>query len=188
MFKRKKDYPQNGKLRKRIINANRLNKMFVLRNSLPNASRTERLLKSSLLLVFVLALLYVFVGFSISRELFNPGSVGVKAVNYLYNFTNLEQIEKQLDDLKSITTESVYDKIAIVNANKALNTYLKFGGKKDGDVMESKVEIINSQPGLVHYTIHSDALSEGRQFLFIYKVNWFGKISYVNEMEGIGFY
>lgn len=173
---------ENDRIIKNVNKANKLNKYLLLGNKLPNGKRTRLLLMRIGLFGFVFGLLFLMISFSISREVFNPGSVGEKAVMALYDFKDINELEDQLGDLKRITTESVYNKIAVINADKALNTYLKMHKNP------VKVEIIDKQPGIVHYTLHTDSLSDGRQFLFIYKVNWLGKICYVNEMEGIGFY
>lgn len=115
-------------------------------------------------------------------EVFTNGSLGVEAVNYLYNFNSVDDLDKNDKKLKDITTESAYESLTVTNSDKALNTYLKF---KDNAV---EVEILSSGPGKVVYTLHSDSLSDGRKFIFLYEVNLFGKITSAQEFEAIPFY
>lgn len=115
-------------------------------------------------------------------EVFTNGSLGVDAVNYLYNFNSVDDLDKNDKKLKDITTESAYESLTVTNSDKALNTYLKF---KDNAV---EVEILSSGPGKVVYTLHSDSLSDGRKFIFLYEVNFFGKITSAQEFEAIPFY
>lgn len=120
--------------------------------------------------------------FLIKTELISQGSIGVDAVNYLYNYKTIEQLAKQDESLKEIVTDDVYKYLTVTNYDKSLNVYLKF------KQCEVEVEILSSSPGKVVYTLHTDALSDGRKFIFLYDVNWFGKICNVQEFEGIPFY
>ena len=127
----------------------------------------------------------LFVGgilLSLKFEIFTQGSLGIDAVNYLYNFKTIDDLDKNDKKLKDITTESAYESLTVTNSDKALNTYLKF---KDNAV---SVEILSSGPGKVVYTLHSDSLSDGRKFIFLYEVNLFGKIANAQEFEAIPFY
>lgn len=136
-------------------------------------------------IIFILCLMVLIVFlflFSIKHEIFTRGKVGEKAVNYLYSFNTLDELESNLPKLESMCTEDVYNKIAVINSDKALNTYLKF--KKN----PVKVEIIESRPGYILYTLNSSSLSSGRKFLFSYSLGWDGRIETVREMECIDFY
>lgn len=115
-------------------------------------------------------------------EVFTNGKLGVEAVNYLYNFNTVDDLDENDKKLKDITTKSAYESLTVTNSDKALNTYLKF---KDNAV---EVEILSSGPGKVVYTLHSDSLSDGRKFIFLYEVSFFGKITSAEEFEAIPFY
>ena len=86
-------------------------------------SRTRNII---IAVIALLVLAIFFFTFSIKHEIFSRGKVGIKAVNYLYDFNSIDELESNLPKLESITTKSVYNKIAVVNSDKALNTYLKF--------------------------------------------------------------
>lgn len=138
-----------------------------------------------LIVVFVISsicmLLFLYL-FSLKHEIFSRGAIGVKAVNYLYDFSSIDDLEGNLSKLADVVTEDVYKDVAVTNSDKALNTYLKF--KKN----PVTVSIIDSKPGFVLYTLDTNSLSSGRKFIFSYTVNWMGKIDSVREMEAIDFY
>lgn len=141
--------------------------------------------KSLTAVLVVILLCVIALGLSlvcIKFEIFSGGKVGVEAVNYLYNFKSVDELSENDEKLKEITTEEAYTALTVTNADKALNTYLKF---KNNSV---EVEIISSGRGKVVYTLHSDSLSDGRKFIFLYDVNFFGKITNAEEFEAIPFY
>lgn len=105
-------------------------------------------------------------------------NVGVQAVNYMYNYKTLDILAENQDKLKSITTEEMYKKLSPTSVDKVLSTYLKF---KKSSV---EVEVIKNNKGYVYYTLHTDSLSSGRNFIFIYETDWLGRINYAIEMEG----
>lgn len=136
----------------------------------------------SCVIIVVLGVIGFLGLFCIKSEIFTQGRVGVQAVEALYQFNTLEQLESNLPKLKSLTTEEIYNRIAVTNSDKALNVYLKF--KKN----PVKVEILDKKPGYVLYTLDTGSLSSGRIFLFSYELNWKGEICSVREMECIDFY
>lgn len=111
--------------------------------------------------------------------------VGTTAVNYLYDFTDLQELADNMSALKSLCTEEVYSVLTIDNEERALNTYLKFQG------LETRVEVLvcrySKSTGYVIYTLHTDALLAGRRFLFMYDLNSAGKICSVYEAELLDF-
>ena len=126
-------------------------------------------------------------------------SIGVQAVKLLYDFESLDQLNQQMQSLEDICTPDVYTQLSATNQEKALNVYLKF--KLSEAVKNSKLEdtyynpsvrileeITSSEGGYVLYTIDTPALSEGRLFIFSYKLDEHNKLSSVHEMEGIDFY
>lgn len=132
--------------------------------------------------IISIVVLIVLIFACIKFEVFGQGSIGVKAVMSMYNFKDVQQLENNLNTLKDVTTDEVYEYLAVTNTDKSLNTYLKF---KQESV---EVEILESRPGTVLYTLHSNSLSDGRKFLFTYDLNYLGKIKYAREMECIDFY
>lgn len=112
-------------------------------------------------------------------------SLGNRAVMYMYDFDSIEDLGEQMIDLEKITTATTFNKIAANNSDKALNTYLKF--KQSAVNVEILSEDSSSTGGYVLYTLHTDSISAGRKFAFIYEIDG-GKISYAREMECIDFY
>lgn len=129
----------------------------------------------------ILSLMFVIM-YTNKVELFTKGRVGVKAVKLLYDFNNVKQLEDNLEDLEDLMTERCYYKTTVLNSDKSLNTYLKF---KQSD---TKVNIIDSKPGFVLYSLVNKNIAENRIFIFSYRVNAFGKIYEVREFEAIDFY
>lgn len=142
----------------------------------------KRFMKLSLFGVVSFGILLGVALVCLKTELFSQGSLGVDAVYYMYNYKTVEQLEQQDKQLKEIVTDDVYEYLTVTNYDKSLNVYLKF------KQTEVEVEVLSSSPGKVVYTLHTDALSDGRKFIFLYDVNWFGKICNVQEFEGIPFY
>lgn len=108
--------------------------------------------------------------------------LGVEAVNYMYNFSDVKELDANMPKLESITTKEVYSGLTIDNMDRALNTYIKFKN------VPCKVRVLKNTHNYVLYTLDTDALSSGRKFLFLFDVNKAGKISYVREVEAIDFY
>lgn len=124
----------------------------------------------------------LFIVFSLKFEIFSRGSIGEQVIYALYDFESVEDLSLSDDDLKKLVTDEVYTNLSVTNSDKALNTYLKF---KEESV---SVEILETRPGSILYTLNTNSLSSGRKFLLLYDVNIFGKVSYAREMECIDFY
>lgn len=107
--------------------------------------------------------------------------VGVQAVGYLYNFSNLEELDRNMEKLRKITTEEVYEQLTIDNTNRALSTYLKFKGKP------SYVTIDDQTNSYVSYHLKTAEVASSRKFIFMYNVNSSGLIDKVREVEAIDF-
>lgn len=107
--------------------------------------------------------------------------LGILAVKSLYDFGTSEQLDAQMDVLKTITTEPVFNQLSIDNEGRTLNTYLKFKNKP------VTVEILDSSSDYVLYSLQTDSISSSRKFLFIFSVDDNGLISSVREMEAIDF-
>ena len=107
--------------------------------------------------------------------------LGTKAVMLLYNFHDLYELSDNMTELKSITTEDVYNDISFDTEERTLNTYLKFKGNS------TAVNVLEAKPNYILYTLTSDSIDANRKFIFLFSVNSKGKISYVREMECIDF-
>lgn len=106
--------------------------------------------------------------------------LGILAVQTLYQFQNLNELDAKMDVLKSISTEEVYNQLTIDTTERSLRVYLKFKNKP------SIVEIVKSSPGLVIYHLNSEAIKKERIFMFSYTVKK-GKLSTAYEGEVIPF-
>ncbi|WP_304427986.1 hypothetical protein [uncultured Clostridium sp.] len=109
-------------------------------------------------------------------------SIGEKAVMLMYDFEDAYDLDSHMKDLKRITTKEVYNELTINNADRTLNTYLKF---KDNSV---DVEIIKSTRNYILYRLNTESLTTNRKFMFTFDTDIWGKINYVREMEIIDFY
>lgn len=107
---------------------------------------------------------------------------GVKVVKLMYDFETAYELNDQMVDLKKLTTKDVYNSLTIDNADRTLNTYLKFKNKP------VEVEIIKSTNSYVLYRLNTEVITTNRKFMFVFDTDWLGRINYVREMEVIDFY
>lgn len=111
-------------------------------------------------------------------------NIGIKTLEYLYNFKDVYDLAEQDELLKEITTEEAYKYLTVTDSDKALNTYLKF---KEDPV---NIKVVESYSGLkggyVIYNIENINIDRRRTFQFFYEVKA-GKICRAKEMEGIDF-
>lgn len=107
--------------------------------------------------------------------------LGEAAVKLLYDFGTAEQLDYQMQGLKEITTEPVFNQLTIDNEERTLNTYLKF---KNEPVT---VEVARSTNQYVIYSLDTKNISKDRIFVFFFTVNGEGKIDSVREVEAIDF-
>lgn len=107
--------------------------------------------------------------------------IGVQAVNCLYDFGTVEQLDFQMQGLKEITTDAVFNQLTIDNEERTLNTYLKFKNKP------VTVEIVDATNDYVLYRLKTEEISIDRLFCFYFRVNKAGKIDTVREVEAIDF-
>lgn len=107
--------------------------------------------------------------------------LGERAVKLMYDFGTVEQLDYQMNDLKAITTDAVFNQLTIDNEERTLNTYLKF---KNETVT---VDIVRSTNNYVMYHLITTNISAERLFVFFFEVDDSGKICYVREVEAIDF-
>lgn len=130
------------------------------------------------ILLFVLISVLAYAGFIVSRY----RNVGVDAVMDMYNFNSVDDLASNLEDLKKITTEEVYDFNTAENQDVALNTYLKFKGEP------VKVIVVSKGLGFVVYRLDTKYIAPTRKFVMLYGINPFGKINFMRQEEGIDFF
>lgn len=140
--------------------------------------------KWNIFIYFACAFIVIIMILSVILLKGNDNSIGSNIVMDLYNFKDVQELSDNDDDLKEKTTESAYEILSVTKQDKALNYYLKLKN------LPTSVEIIrqdeSSKGGYVLYTLHSNALSEGRKFLLIYDIVK-GKLDNPREMECIDF-
>lgn len=148
----------------------------------------EKILKSgrklALILLYVMLSCAVFFVLLVYRNrILNEGAsdIGVQAVNCLYDFGTVEQLDFQMQGLKEITTDAVFNQLTIDNEERTLNTYLKFKNKP------VTVEIVSATSDYVLYRLKTEEISADRLFCFYFHVNKSGKIDTVREVEAIDF-
>lgn len=136
-------------------------------------------IKSSLkwvVLTFVISLaaLYIIQSATIQQQ---RRELGEQAVRLMYQFTEIEQLQFNMIDLKEITTDPVFNQLTIDNEDRTLYTYVKFLGNP------TSVNIIKSTSTYVLYSISNTNIDEERRFIFMFDCDNSGKISYVREAE-----
>lgn len=107
-------------------------------------------------------------------------SLAINAVNYLYNFETIEELDSNMSKLEEITSNSVYIQLTIDNEDRLLSTYLKFKNEP------TKVVIKDSNENYIKYSLINSSIAEDRIFMFTYTESE-GKLMIVNEYELIPF-
>ena len=134
-------------------------------------------------ILVVVALFVILIGVGYIRKEINTkeDSLGVEAVKFLYKFDDIYELAQNDDKLKQICDDEAYDRISGTKAEKSLNVYLKFKGKKT-DVKILR-DFSNYRGGYVLYSIDNAYISSDRVFAFIYDVNKDGLLTNVREGE-----
>lgn len=127
-------------------------------------------------IVGLTALTIVF-GFKAIQQ---PTDIGVKAVKLLYQFYDLEELDRNMAELKKITSDAVYDELTIDNEERLLNTYLKIKGNT------CLVHVVDYTSDYVVYTLETATIDKNRKFIFMFSTKG-GKITKVKEAECIDF-
>lgn len=125
-------------------------------------------------LCVALATLFVVKELTLQKQ---KRELGEQAVRLMYQFVEVEQLQFNMIDLQSITTEAVFNQLTIDSEDRALYTYVKFLG------LTTSVEIIKSTSSYVLYSINNDNIDSERRFIFMFDCDSSGKISYVREAE-----
>lgn len=122
----------------------------------------------------------VYIIWSVSNKADNV-EIGMKAVRYMYHFQSLKELDDNMDRLKKITSDEVYEKLTIDNTDRTLRVYLKF---------RNKPVIVNVEKATENYVIYSlisENISANRKFVFFFETNREGTIVDVRESEVVDF-
>lgn len=115
------------------------------------------------------------------KKKLDEGSLGLEAVNYLYSFNSISELDDNMDKLREITSEEMYNFLTLDRTDRALSIYLKFKKKPTKAIIEFMSE------GVVVYSLLNEEISPSRKFVFVYKIEN-GKITEVREGEFIDFF
>jgi hypothetical protein len=107
-------------------------------------------------------------------------ALGVRTLRSLYEFENLTQFDENVDLFETLVTPHVFHLMSADNSDRILRVYLKFNGRP------SYVDIIETGPNYVIYSLVCAAIERERLFLFIYEVEG-GKVTAIREAELFAF-
>lgn len=145
------------------------------------SSNKFNLISNLLLILVALSIVIIGIAYVVKERTSDKDSLGVEAVKFLYQFDDVYELSQNNEKLKQICDDDAYDRISGTKAEKSLNVYLKFKGKK------TKVNVIrdfsNSRGGYVLYSLDNLYISSDRVFAFIYDVNKDGLLTNVREGE-----
>jgi hypothetical protein len=108
-------------------------------------------------------------------------NLGIQAINLMYNFNSVYELDNNKKYLKEITTPEVYSKLTIDRTERAMGVYLKFRKKP------VHVKIKKSTDSYVLYSLDSESIESTRKFILMFEVDEKGRISYIRESEIIDF-
>lgn len=166
-----------------------LKNLFGLR-SVSNSERKtsrEKYKKESIFLLVLLPLSAVLwiIGVVIFVDNFNKdrsvSDLGVIAVESMYDFGSTNELDDNMEVLKTIMTPEVYERLTIDRTDRVLSVYLKFNNNP------TKVLVEKSTGDYVIYSLKTESISSTRKFVFFYSINEKGKIDYVREAEIVDF-
>lgn len=117
---------------------------------------------------------------TISYQSYNETELGEKALLSLYDYSTLEEFDINIEEFRSYVTEDVFARMTANNSDRVLFVYLKFRAEP------VKVNIVESKPGFIVYSLITSHIDRERLFMFSYTVEN-GKITSINEGEVIQF-
>lgn len=103
-----------------------------------------------------------------------------RVVGLMYSYQNLNELERNMEELEGLVSEEVYNQLSIDNTQRTLSTYLKF--KQDA----VDVVIQEEGDGFVLFSLDSPHVTSSRLFVFLYRVEN-GRITWVEEGEFLAF-
>ena len=154
-------------------------------------SKTMRLTLMGLFAAVLLLMAYTPLGylnigplaitFNVKRIEAKRTSIAIEAVQDLYQFSKVEDLDKNMVKLKDFTTQSVYNQLTVDYEERTLNTYLKFKGAP------TTVNVVKATSSYILYTLTNENIDKDRVFIFMYDFNSKGQISKVRESECLDF-
>lgn len=103
--------------------------------------------------------------------------IGEQVLYALYDYEDLIDFAENIEELETLTTTEVFNRMTMNNADRILMVYLKFMGNP------SMVNIVESGEGYIIYSLVSESIEPERLFLFTYGVNPEGLVDRINEAE-----
>lgn len=135
-----------------------------------------------LLLFWLLLFTIVFsatVGFLMTIFSHRENDLGVRVVETMYSFEDLEGLEKQYNNLSFLLDEGLWEDFTLNNDSRIISVYYKFQGSK------SEVEFIYVSDSVIMYHLKNDYINPDRVFVFEYETN--GKVvTAIREYELLG--
>lgn len=146
-----------------------------------NFSKGRSIVYSIALAMAVCLLTGLAITFNVKRIEAKRTSIAIEAVQDLYQFSKVEDLDKNMAKLKDFTTQSVYNQLTVDNEERTLNTYLKFKGAP------TIVNVVKATSSYILYTLTNENIDKDRVFIFMYDFNSKGQISKVRESECLDF-
>lgn len=146
-----------------------------------NFSKGRGIVYSIALAMAVCLLTGLAITFNVKRIEAKRTSIAIEAVQDLYQFSKVEDLDKNMVKLKDYTTQSVYNQLTVDNEERTLNTYLKFKGAP------TAVNVVKATSSYILYTLTNENIDKDRVFIFMYDFNSKGQISKVRESECLDF-
>lgn len=134
-----------------------------------------------LTLVVVSIISCLAITLNIKRIEVKKTNTAIEIVQDLYQFSKVEDLDKNMLKIKDLTTKSVYNQLTVDNEERTLNTYLKFKGDA------TSVNVVKATSSYILYTLTNKNIDKDRVFIFMYECNEKGKISSVRESECLDF-
>lgn len=146
-----------------------------------NFSKGRSIVYSIALAMAVCLLTGLAITFNVKRIEAKRTSIAIEAVQDLYQFSKVEDLDKNMAKLKDFTTQSVYNQLTVDNEERTLNTYLKFKGAP------TTVNVVKATSSYILYTLTNENIDKDRVFIFMYDFNSKGQILKVRESECLDF-
>ena len=110
------------------------------------------------------------------RDQIRAIQLGESVVFALYEYKSLEEFDTNIDVFEGLVTDEVFRRMTANNTDRVLSVYLKFRS------LPVLVNIIESTPSYVVYSLVSEAIEPERLFVLVFEVTE-GKISAIREAE-----
>jgi hypothetical protein len=128
----------------------------------------------------IVGLVCMMFAYNLFSKKVEEAKLGALAVKYLYNFSSIAELNSNMDMLKQITSDGVYQQLTIDNTDRTLSVYLKFKGGPVYVIPDKTTD------RYVSYHLETKNISSSRKFVFFFEVDR-GKVVSVRESEVIDF-